>query len=359
LRILQRYFFREMSVNFIGVTLVLFAILFVNQIGSVLARAAQLQYPRGVVLELIGLGIVQNVALLFPVGLLLGVVLAFGRLWHDSEMAAAFACGASNLRLYAPVWLLALPVAGALAWLNFDLAPRAAVAESALRSEALRLARTAPVEAGKFHSFDDGRTVVYARAADAGGQLHDVFIKHDRGNVLETAVAQRAQYSVSHDGLSQTVILFDGERLDGVPGSNRYRVLRFEQMIIPLTTPGSTASGPRLSELSTEQLLARGDNEALGEFHWRLGLPVMALVLAALAIPISRLRPRQGRYARVWQAVLVFALYANLATAARAWIDHGYLPTALGLWWVHGLFAMLAVLAVYLPYLRRRSRGQA
>jgi lipopolysaccharide export system permease protein len=348
-----------MSVNFIGVTLVLFAILFVNQIGSVLARAAQFQYPRGVVLELIGLGIVQNVALLFPVGLLLGIVLAFGRLWHDSEMAAAFACGATTGRLYTPVWLLALPVAGALAWLNFDLSPRAAVAESALRSEALRLARTAPVEAGKFHSFDDGRTVVYAQTADRGGQLQDVFIKHNRGNLLETAVARRAQYTVSHDGLSQTVTLFDGERLDGVPGSNRYRVLRFEQMIIPLTTPGSAPSGPRLSELSTAQLLGRGDNEAMGEFHWRLGLPVMALVLTALAVPLGRLRPRQGRYARVWQAVLVFALYANLATAARAWIDHGYLPLGLGLWWVHGLFALLALLAVYVPHWRRRARGRS
>jgi len=348
-----------MSVNFIGVTLVLFAILFVNQIGSVLARAAQFQYPRGVVLELIGLGIVQNVALLFPVGLLLGVVLAFGRLWHDSEMAAAFACGASTARLYAPVWLLAVPVAAALGWLNFDLAPRAAVAESALRAEALRLARTAPVEAGKFRSFDDGRTVVYAEQADAGGQLHGVFIKHDRGSVLETAVAERAQYTVSHDGLSQTVTLFDGERLDGVPGSNRYRMLKFEQMIIPLTTPESARAGPRLSELSTQQLLARADNEALGEFHWRLGLPVMTLVLTALAVPLGRLRPRQGRYARIWQAVLVFALYANLATAARAWIDHGRLPAALGLWWVHGLFVLLAVLAVYVPQWRRRARARA
>ena len=72
LRILQRYLLREMTVNFVGVTLVLFAILFVNQVGSVLARAAQLQYQSGFVLELIGLGAAQNVAILLPIGLLLG-----------------------------------------------------------------------------------------------------------------------------------------------------------------------------------------------------------------------------------------------------------------------------------------------
>jgi lipopolysaccharide export LptBFGC system permease protein LptF len=78
LRILQRYMLREMTVNFIGVTVVLFAILFVNQVGAVLARAAQLQYQSGFVLELIGLGAAQNVAILLPIGLLLGIVLAFG-----------------------------------------------------------------------------------------------------------------------------------------------------------------------------------------------------------------------------------------------------------------------------------------
>jgi lipopolysaccharide export system permease protein len=215
------------------------------------------------------------------------------------------------------------------------------------------------VEAGKFRIFDDGRTVVYAQSADPGGELHGVFIKHDRGAVLETAVAQRAQYTVSRDGFTQTVTLLDGERRDGTPGSNRYRVLKFQQMLIPLTAPDSAPAGPRLSELSAAQLLARGDPRALAELHWRLGLPIMTLVLTALAVPLSRLRPRQGRYARVWQAVLVFALYANLATAARAWIDRGRLPVVLGLWWVHGLFLLLALAAIYAPAWQRRRAAHA
>ena len=116
-------------------------------------------------LELIGLGAAQNVAILLPFGLLLGIVLAFGRLYHDSEMAAAQACGVGVGRVAAAVWLLALPVTALIAWLNFDLAPRAAAAEAAMRNEALRAAyqrrRWSP---GKFRSFGGGRIVVYARA---------------------------------------------------------------------------------------------------------------------------------------------------------------------------------------------------
>src|SRR5271155_2902975 len=66
LRILQRYVWREMALNFLGVTLTLAAILFVYQVGTVLARAAELQYPQAVVLGLIGLGAAQTFSTLLP-----------------------------------------------------------------------------------------------------------------------------------------------------------------------------------------------------------------------------------------------------------------------------------------------------
>jgi lipopolysaccharide export system permease protein len=92
-RILDRYILREVIANWLVVTGVLLVILLTNQLARVLERAAENQYPQAVVLELIGLGALQNLSVIMPIGLLLGVVLAFGRLYHDSEMAAALACG--------------------------------------------------------------------------------------------------------------------------------------------------------------------------------------------------------------------------------------------------------------------------
>ena len=142
-----------MTVNFLGVTLVALALLLVDQVGSVLARAAQLQYQKGFVLELIGLAAAQNVAILLPFGLLLGIVLAFGRLYHDSEMTAAQACGVGVARVAGAVWLLALPVTALIAWLNFDLSPRAAAAEADMRSEALRCGHHRAARARKIPQF--------------------------------------------------------------------------------------------------------------------------------------------------------------------------------------------------------------
>ena len=62
------------------------------------------------------------------------------------------------------------------------------------------------------------------------------------------------------------------------------------------------------------------------ELHWRVALPMMCVVLTLLAVPLSRLNPRQGRYARVWVAVVVYFVYSNLISAGKVWIAHGTVP---------------------------------
>jgi len=344
LRLLQRYFLREMAINFVGVTLTLAAILFIYQVGAVLVRAAALGYPHQVVLELIGLGAIQTFTVLLPpLGLLLGIVLALGRLYADSEMVAARACGFSVARGYLPVLALAVPVAGLCAWFSLSIAPRAAQREADLRREAVRVGAAVPIEAGAFRSLNGGRTVVYARAANPNGQLEDVFIKRTIGPAVEATVARRAQRVTASDGVTQTIELFDGEVLKGVPGDPKFRILRFAEQSIPITPQASAA-----------QLLQSADIRDRAQLQWRLGLPLMALVVSLCAVPIGRLRPRQGRYARIWVAVLLFAVYAELAQAGHAWLARGSIPAKLGLWWVHGLFLLFAGTLSLIPWIRNR-----
>jgi lipopolysaccharide export system permease protein len=345
-RILQRYILRELLGQFAGVTVALAAILLVYQIGQVLARAAQLQYPRGLVLELFALGAAENFAILLPLGLLLGTVMGFGRLYFDGELVAAQACGYGRARAWVPVLLLAVPVAALGAWLNLWLAPAAAGQRAALAAEAMRAGLAVPFEAGRFRSFDDGRTVVYARNATDDGQLHNVFIKQSDGTQLATTVADRARREPGPDGLSQVIVLEEGERIEGVPGGQRFRTLRFAELRIPLAAPAPLARRERRDEMPSRSLLASDTLPDRAELQWRVGLPIMVLVIAACAVPLARLQPRQGRYARVWLAVLLFAVYGNLATAARTWFERGVTPAALGMWWVHGLFALLAAVLI-------------
>ncbi len=354
--ILGRYVLREVVAAWLTVTGVLFVILLANQVVGVLERAAANQYPQSLVLELIGLGALQYLWILLPIGLLLGIVLAFGRLYHDSEMAAALACGAGPAHLYLPVALLSVLLTAGLAWLTLVLAPEATQRALNLRNEALRAGQFAPIAPGKFRSFGGGNAVVYAQTVNRDGTLANVFVERSRGPLVEVALAGRARHAVSADGLTHILTLYDGERFEGVPGSAEFRILRFAEHIVPVKVPLVTDVVRALEARPTVQLLGAHDRAEQAELQWRIAMPLTCVVLALLAVPLARLRPRQGRYARVWVAVVIYFLYLNLISAGKVWIARGQLPAALGLWWTHAAVVLLALVVIASPRLGNRLR---
>jgi lipopolysaccharide export system permease protein len=300
------------------------------------------QFPRDVVLQLIWLGALQNLSVLIPVGLLLGVVLAFGRLYHDSEMAAALACGVGPGSIYRPVALLAILVSVVLAWLTLSLSPDATAETLNLRSAAARAGRFAAIAPGKFRTFG-GAAVVYAEVVNPDGTLGNVFVEHNRGSRVEVALAQRARHSVTADGMNHTITLYDGERFEGVPGTQEFRIMRFAEHLVPIEVPTPNDVIKNIEAQPTEDLLGSTDPEKRAELHWRIALPAMCLVLTMLAVPLARLRPRQGRYSRIWLAILLYFVYSNLISAGKVWLARGTTPESLGLWWTHVAIAVLAV----------------
>lgn len=347
--ILSRYLLREIVAAWLAVTAVLLVVLMTNQFATVLARAAEGGFPREMVLQLVVLGAVRNIAVLLPVGLLLGVMLALGRLYQDSEMTALVSCGVSPWRIYMPIGLLALVVAGGVAWLSLAAAPASERGLQELRNEALRAGEVAPIAAGKFRSFGGGSAVFYARSKAPDGSFEKVFVKRLRGEVYEIAVADRARHEISPDGTLHTLTLIDGERYEGRPGSAEFRRVRFRENVIPVRMPGPKPGRFDIESVPTATLAARTDGEAKGELAWRIGLPVMVFVLALLAVPMARLRPRQGRYARLWIAIAVYFVYFSLASAARVWIGRGSVPGWAGLWWVHLLVAGVTLAVLFGP----------
>jgi lipopolysaccharide export system permease protein len=358
-RILDRYILREVVANWLVVTGVLLVILLTNQLARVLERAAENQYPQAVVLELIGLGALQNLSVIMPIGLLLGVVLAFGRLYHDSEMAAALACGVGPSVLYRPIALLTLAVTLGIAWLTLDVAPGAIARSLSLRGEAVQAGQFAPIAPGRFRTFGSGDAVVYAENVNEDGTLANVFVERDRDGRVEVALAQRARHSVSPDGLTHTITLYDGERFEGTPGSPRFRIVKFGQHIVPVEVPKLSDEVTSLEAVPTYVLLESNDPERRAEFHWRVALPIMCIVLTLLAVPLSRLRPREGRFARVWLAVLIYFVYSNLVSAGKVWLARGTVPEFVGLWWVHVAVALLAFLVIMGPRGVTRLRYRA
>ena len=347
----QRYVLREVVQTWLAVTGVLVAILVSNQLSRVLGQAADNQYGRHVVFDLIALGAIMNLSVIVPVGLLLAVVLTLGRMYHDSEMAALQACGFGPARLLVPLFCFAAVIAIGLGWLVFVQVPQADTEVQLLRQSALKEAQFGQLDAGRFRSFSGGDAVFYAERVDQEGVLHNVFVQRESAGRIEVALADTATYSKAAQNGVHLVTLFNGRRYEGVPGHEDFRVIEFREHGIPFAPPSNPLGTKDPDTKPTRELIGSHAAADIAQLQFRASSPIMAMLLVLIAVPLSRLRPRQGRYARVGFAILVYFGYSSLLSAVKAWLEKGDLSPEVGVWWVH---AAALGLALYLYY--RESR---
>jgi lipopolysaccharide export system permease protein len=349
-RTFDRYVLREVAISWLAVMMVLLAILVSSQLAKILGLAAEFGFPRDIVFALIGLTTLQNLVVLVPIGMLLAVMLALGRLYHESEMTAVRACGVGPVRLYLPVYALALPLAVGLAWLTFEVGPAARDSAEELRGKAMRDAQFGNLEPRSFRTFADGNAVFYAERRDSNGRLANVFVQRYVDHRVEVATAAWAEQRVLDGGQTQLIVLHDGERVEGVPGQAEFRRIRFVEHGIPVVVPEPGAGRDNPERKPTSALIGSAALTDIAELQRRSSMPIMVLVLALVAVPLAALRPREGRYARVAIAILIYFVYSNLVSAAQIWIENGRIAPLVGGWWVH----LLAV-AAGLLLLQRQS----
>ncbi len=337
IRILDRYVFREIATTWLGVTVVLLLILLTNQFARVLGDVAKGKLPKTAAFDVIGLSAVQYLTVLVPIGLFLSVMLALGRLYRDSEMAALMACRIGPGGIYRPLLGLMLPLAAAVAWLSLDLGPRALMAVDRIGAEARRVADLASIEPGRFTVIGPDGAVVYGERVSEAGIMEKVFMQRRVGDgKVEVVVADRGEQVEADDPDIRLLVLYNGRRYEGVPGTTEFRVVEFAEHGIPYRLPSLDPSDPEPRAMPLTDLLVSRQAEHVAELQWRLGVPISTVLLAILAVPLSRSRPRAGRYGRIAVGLLVFIIYFNMLSAAKAWVEQGSVSPALGLWWVHG-----------------------
>jgi lipopolysaccharide export system permease protein len=343
LRVLDRYIFREIAASWLAVTLVLLMILLTNQFARVLGDVANGSLPKDAVLNIIVLSATQYLTILVPIGLFLAVMLALGRLYRDSEMPAITACRVGPGGIYRPLTWLIVPLALGVAWLAIDLAPRAGLAIDRIGAEARREADLGSIEPGRFTTFGGGNAVVYGERVSAGGVMENVFLeRHQTDGNVEVVVAERGEQAESDDPDTRLLLLRNGRRYEGVPGTTRFRVVEFAEHGIPYRLPSLEAPDPTPRTMPIHALLESHDLEHVAELQWRFAVPLATIILAILAVPLSRSQPREGRYGRLAIGLLMFIIYFNMLSAARAWIEQGILAPAVGLWFVHGAMLLFA-----------------
>lgn len=357
--LIDRYVAREVLQTLLGVLLVLLLIFLSNRLVRYLADAAAGQLPGDVIFTLVALKAAKYLILLVPLGLYLAILLVLGRLYRDSEMAAMAACGVGGPRLYRAIFLLTVPLALIQGWMALQVVPWTDAEEVRIIDAAQRDMEINAVRAGRFQEGMDGKRILYAQDVTDEPRMHRVFIHVQRDDGRDIMLSAREGHLETKPA-GRYLVLSDGYRYEGKPGDADFRIVRFERHGVLLQRSQPAAESGKMGARPTAQLWGSSDPSEAAELQWRLSMPLGAVVLALLALPIGRVNPRTGRYGRLFIAILLYVGYVNLLAFAQSWTERGTIPISVGLWWVHGLFLLLtAVLLVRQLGLRWVLRGPA
>lgn len=359
--IVFRYLSREVLLTLSAVSAVLLVIIMSGRFIRYLAQAAQGMLDPGVLLMIMAYRIPGFLQLILPLGLFLGILLAYGRMYLDSEMTVLSATGMSQQRLFAYSLAPATLVALLVGWLSLGLAPQGVEHVARILNQQSAMTELDTLVPGRFQSMRSGSRVTYAEElSEDRGALAGVFISEtqlssqgDKERGISVLVAESGRQEIQADG-SRYLILENGYRYDGNPGQADYRAIKYDTYGVLLPKPEVDADVTDREAMPTRELIGNDQPRLQSELQWRLSIPVLVFVVTLLAVPLSRVNPRQGRFLKLLPAILLYMAYLALLIGARGALDKEQIPAALGLWWVHGLFVLIGLLLLYWEPLRLR-----
>ncbi len=335
---------RDMA-NLAGVVFAtLFTIMVTTTLIRTLGRAASGRVDTASILPLIAFSAINFLPVLLVLTLYIAILMALTRAYRDSEMVIWFASGRSLLHFVRPVLSFAVPFVLLVAGLSFSVAPWAnrQIAEYQQRFEQRQ--DVSQVSAGQFRESASASRVFFVESiSEDEKSVRNVFVTHQRGDELTIVVSVGGEIIDEANG-DRFLVLEKGRRYDGAKAAPEFRVMEFERYGLRIDPALPVARDESSKAKATGDLIRDPTPRHLGELLWRIGLPLSAIALALLAIPLSSFNPRVGRSINLIIALLVYVTYSNLLSLSQAWVVQGRLPFEVGVWLIHVI--LLAVAAV-------------
>jgi lipopolysaccharide export system permease protein len=358
--IIFRYLTKEVFQSLFAVTFVLLLIFLSNQLVRYLSYAASGKIPASILLQLMGLEIPYLLAVLLPLGLYLGILLTYGRLYADNELRVMQAYGLSTQKLMIITGSFAIFMMIVVSALTFFVNPLIASQKDKLIAKGISTQNLFDsLIPGRFQlSGDDKRVIYVEKVARNHKEAQNIFVAEQKTApsdalpestswaVLSAASGYQTRNPLNHD---RFVVATEGYRYEGVPGQLDYKIIQFKKYAIRIPAQ-EFRSQRQLEEAIPTLTLWSNDHDPknAAELQWRISLPLSLLLLAILAVPMSYIRPRQSRYAQVLSAILIYVIYMNLLFVARDWVEHDYIPGHFGMGWVHILFLGFVVILIFI-----------
>ncbi len=359
--IFERAARREFAQAAVGISVALLAILTSTQLIRLLNDAAGGRVAPEAVLALLGFAALNFMPVLLSLTLFVSVLLSLSRAYRDSEMVVWFSSGLPLTAWIRPVLKFALPLVVGIAALSAVLSPWANYKSAEYKERLAGRNDSSQVTPGAFREAKKDERVMFVEAmADDASQVRNVFVTAMQQGKLGVIMAASGHQETMPNG-DRFMVLENGRRYEVEPGTPEFKIMEFERYGFRTEDAQAKPADRSPSRTPLWDLLQEDDNAYRGELVWRIGVPLSALVLALLAIPLSYVNPRAGRSANMLMAILIYAIYSNLLSMSQAWVAQGKLSFWLGAWVVHALMLVPLLLlfhrrlSLHSPWRRRKA----
>lgn len=345
--IFQRAIRREFTQSAAGVFIALFAILLTTQLIRLLGDAAEGSIAPEAVAALLGFASLNYIPTLLALAAFISILLTLSRSYRDSEMVVWFASGVSLAAWVRPVLVFILPLALAIGALSFFVSPWALSKSAEYRGNLETRRDASQVTPGAFQETSSGDRVIFVESVSEDERfVKNVFVSSMQNNRLGVTMAATGHQEIAANG-DRFIVLQNGRRYEMQPGSLEYRIMEYASYAVRVETREARGIEKTPRNTPTLELIANDSRQFRAELFWRIGLPISAIILALLAVPLSFVNPRAGRSANFLVALFVYLVYNNMMTVGQAWVSSGRISFTTALLGVHLFMACLLPLLFY------------
>ncbi|MAD53423.1 MULTISPECIES: LPS export ABC transporter permease LptF [unclassified Idiomarina] len=366
-----KYLIAETLKSQIAVLVVLMTIFVSQKFVRVLSDASEGDIPSSIIFQLLSLNLPALLALIIPLSLFLGILLAHGRIYADNEMTVLHACGVSEWYVTRVTLVVAVMLALLTAALTMYVVPWSLEQEQKIEDKARADSGLTALIPGRFQQSSNGKAVIFIQSQDEQGDLQNVFVAQhqaEQGRIRSGSVVVSTSGEVNTESSgSQWLELRDGKRFAG--DGEHYQLMSFEQYRLQIKEQPVDEQLRDLEAYTVNELWQEQSNAAAAELQWRIAIPLAMPLLTLIAVPLSRVNPRQGKFARMAPAILIYLGYFLVLMAAKSAVRDGVIPTYIGLWWIHVALLVFGIALLsrarpvglkfwaHLMFWRQRSRG--
>ncbi len=356
----DRYIFRLVIVPMLGIFALAASLLLLEKMLRLFDFVAVEGGPIGVVFKMLGALVPEYASLAIPLGLLLGILLAFRKLATSSELDTMRAVGLSYWRLLRVPYAITLVLVAVNVALVFYIQPLSRYYYEQMEYELRSGALGASIKVGEFTSLADRMALRIEESEDDGQRLIGIYarVANSRGQVL-TISAREGSFMATSDNPDTIILRLTEGTIIQDTGSETPRVLSFSRHDLPIDLPAIEQFRSR-GEASREYILPEllrigwspGGTEAERDasqatFNYRMVEVVMMLLLPLLAVALAIPPKRSTSALGVFVAIILVVAYHKINQYGEDIATLGRIDPIIALW---GPFAVFAALIVWMYY---------